>query len=157
MIDPYPYSPEVLEELYQLRKGDIFSLIKFEGVPLYSPLRDEFVGYLPSLASSFRIDASTFQILENNVKNEDFVTEVSNNFVLLKTTSPTLPPSAILYTPDWYNKFSNLIPKDNYLMFTSRIHSPILFGKKKELERIAVSFPKNDKVIHRVSYFMKEM
>lgn len=157
MKDLFPYSPKSLEEMFALRKGDIILLIESEGVPIFSPIREEFIGYLPSLGSAFRLDVMTAEQCLSNIDLAKMDIDYEEAVVSLRTLSPKIPPTAFLFNNIWVNQANTVlnIDDENFLLLVSeRLDSPVYFGHQKAVERLAINFEGDIKLI-KVNNFIR--
>jgi hypothetical protein len=158
MKDLYPYSLESLEEMFGLRKGDIYSLIKSEGIPFYSPLRNDFIGYIPSLGSAFKLDYATESICVNNIQSDSYNISLEESVVSIKSLNRKMPPSALLYENFWLPKaleLLNVLDEDFSILISRQIDAPVFCGHHKIIKRLAINFV-GDIKIEKVSNFVKE-
>lgn len=157
MKDLFPYSTKSLEEMFALRKGDISELIISEGVPVYSPTREEFIGYLPSLGSAFRLNVLTAEQCLANVDVTKMVIDCGEAVISLTTHSSNIPPSSFLFNNVWVEKANTFlnVNDDHFLLLVSeRVESPIYLGHEKAVERLAINFEGDIKLI-RVNNFIR--
>jgi hypothetical protein len=158
MKDLYPYSLQSLEEMFSLRKGDIHSLVKSEGIPFYSPLRNDFVGYLPSLSSAFKLDFSNENICVKNINTKAYTVELEESVISIKSDTRNMPPSALLYDNIWLPRaleLLNVLDDDFSILISRQIEAPVFAGHHKVIQRLAINF-EGDIKIEKVSSFVKE-
>lgn len=157
MKDLYPYSAASLEEMFSLRKGDISLLIESEGVPFYSPIRDEFIGYLPSLGSAFALNALTAKTCLRNINKEALEISMEDSVLSIKTKNRSIPPTSFLYTNIWLEKAQQMLdvtePKIS-LLISNRTDAPVFCGHEEVISRLAISFEGDIKIVN-VNHFIR--
>lgn len=158
MKDLYPYSIESLEEMFSLRKGDIHALIRSEGIPFYSPLRNDFIGYIPSIGSAFKLDYSTEEICVKNINTASYKIDLEDSVISIKSNNRNMPPIALLYNNLWLPsalKLLNVMEEDFSILISRSIEAPVFCGHEKIIKRLAINFV-GDIKIEKVSSFIKE-
>lgn len=158
MKDLYPYSLGSLEEMFSLRKGDIKNLINSEGVPIYSALRSDYVGYLPSLGSAFKLDYETERIVSKNVTAHTMILNSNTPVISIETRKKSVPPSSYLYRNVWLPAALELldVTDNNFLLLVSRnIDVPVFCGHERLIKRLALNSDNNIKIM-KVNKFVKE-
>lgn len=157
MKDLYPYSVDSLQEMFGLRKGDIHSMIKSEGVPVYSTLRNGFIGYLPSLGSAFKLDYATELQVYENIKPAHMSLTMSEPLITVTTVNRSILPTSYLFQNVWLEEASKLLDVDNEdfsLLVSKNIDAPFFCGHDKPIRRLGMNL-ENDVKIIKVKHFIK--
>lgn len=143
MIRDITYSKETLAEIFSLNKGDIEVLIHSEGVPIFSTSEKAFVGYLPSLNSSFFIRGEKMkQRLGSNIVSANYEVILEDSIVSIASKQPSLyPATTYLYKNLWLPESSKLLtPSENFsILISSRKELPFYCGHNKLISRLAES------------------
>lgn len=158
MMDLYPYLPDSLGEMFNLRKGDIHTLIETEGIPVFSPSREEFIGYLPTLRSAFKLNAVNVEYCANNINPSVYKIELKDSLLMITSDNLRQPPSSLLFNNLWVEKANNLLDishENMYMLVSNRVNSPIFCGHKDIIERLAINF-NGDVKISKTKDFIKE-
>ena len=158
MMDLYPYLPDSLGEMFNLRKGDIHTLIETEGIPIFSPSREEFIGYLPTLRSAFKLNAVNVEHCAKNIDPTLFNIELKDSLLMITSSNIRQPPSSLLFNNLWIepaNQILDIFNENMYMLVSNRINSPIFCGHKDIIERLAINF-NGDIKSSRTKDFIKE-
>lgn len=158
MMDLYPYLPDSLGEMFNLRKGDIHTLIETEGIPIFSPSREEFIGYLPTLRSAFKLNTVNVEYCANNIDPSAYKIELKDSLLMITSDNLRQPPSSLLFNNLWVEKANNLLDishENMYMLVSNRVNSPIFCGHKDIIERLAINF-NGDVKISKTKDFIKE-
>jgi hypothetical protein len=150
----YPYKSQMIGEMFSLRKGDIDSLILSEGVPFFLPVRNEFVGYLPSLKTAFLLDSRNTAICKRNVKKQNYNVSLRESLICISSKVSTLPASSFLYGQDWLPEAENFLDIDeNFdLLFSIRNELPVFCGHKKLINRLADNFAGDITIVNTLEF-----
>lgn len=156
MKDLYPYSVESLEEMFSLRKGDIPAIIKSEGVPLYSPIRNDFIGYLPSLSSAFRLDYASEMQVYKNISKKSFEVTLTSPVLTIKSKEPRIPSTAFLFKNLWVEKAKELLDIEEFsILVSNNSDAPFFCGHDKAINRLSLNLDNNVKIL-KTKNFIKE-
>lgn len=157
MKDLYPYSVDSLQEMFGLRKGDIHSIIKSEGIPIYSTLRNGFIGYIPSLGSAFKLDYATEQQVHANVQPTHMSISMSEPLITVAANTRNVFPTSFLFQNVWLEEALTLLDVDNEdfsLLVSKNIDVPFFCGHDKPIRRLGMNL-ENDVKIMKVKHFIK--
>ena len=137
------YNKEALAEIFSLRRGDIDILIKSEAIPYFSTHTQEFVGLLPSLNASFKLENDDLkQTCAKNVITKNYSIKLDNSVISIASRRPLIPASSYLFNSLWFANASRLleINKDFSLLIASRMELPIFCGHSKMINRLSENF-----------------
>lgn len=157
MKDLYPYSIENLAEMFSLTPDYINNIIRSEGVPMYSPLRQDFIGYLPSLGSAFKLDYATEILVGNNVFSKyDYNARLTPPVITVSSENPGVPATAFLFKNRWLQKTNQIMDVSNFSILVSKnIELPFYCGHEKAISRLGL-ISGSDVIILKVKHFLKE-
>lgn len=157
MKDLYPYSIKTLEEMFALRKGDVQLLVDSEGIPLYSYLRKEFIGYLPSLGAAFPLTSITARKCATNIDVTKMSVNLEESVLVIRSTDRRIPSSSFLYTNIWLQNAQTKLDVTNpdfSLLIPAKPDAPIFCGHKKIINRLAINFEGDIEKVN-VNYFIR--
>lgn len=136
-------TPLILTELFHLRKGDVELLIESTAVPYLLVEQNKWVGYIPTLNSSFVSD-ETHHItsLKENIEKYPLTSSLEGSVIKLDFLSDNIPASSMLFGKKWVNEIIKYVDLDEntYLLASSRTDMPVFCGHKTLIERLSTNF-----------------
>lgn len=143
MIEANVYNKDTLAEIFNLRRGDIDMLIKSEAIPYFSTRTHEFVGLLPSLNTSFKLEDKNLKTLcAKNVLPSNYTVTLDDSVISIESKIPHIPASSYLFNNLWLKGASSLleINEDFSLLLADRSELPIFCGHSKMINRLSENF-----------------
>ena len=143
MIETTVYNKDTLAEIFNLRRGDIDMLIKSEAIPYFSPRTHEFVGLLPSLNTSFKLENEDLKSLcAKNVRASNYTVTLDDSVISVASKFGHIPASSYLFNNLWLKDASDLleINEDFSILLAERSELPIFCGHSKMINRLSENF-----------------
>lgn len=103
------YTVSTLAKLFSLDEDKLAALIEAEAVPVYDSRNLTKSGYIPTLASYFKLDEATFGDLKHNIKEEWFVKKTVNDVLTITVKQPLMPVTSYLFS----EMYDELDERDN--------------------------------------------
>ena len=152
------YNKDTLAEIFNLRKGDIDMLIKSEGVPCFMTSTKEFVGFLPSLNTLFKLDdPELIKLCGSNVKPRNYKVKLDDSVLSIESRRKSLPASSLLFGNKWIRKASRLLELNDefLLLIPERSELPFFCGHEKIINRLAENFAGDIYLVNALEFARK--
>jgi hypothetical protein len=158
LIEAAVYNKEALAEIFSLRRGDIDILIESEAIPYFSTHAHEFVGLLPSLNASFKLENDYLKsVCAKNIIAKNYTIKLDNSVISIASKNPLVPASSYLFNNLWFASASRLleINEEFSLLLADRIELPIFCGHSKMINRLSENFAGDIYLVNALEFTKK--
>jgi len=155
LINSTVYTKDTLAEIYSLHRGDIDLLIESEAIPCFSQEEKTFIGYLPSLQASFRLNELYLEELcAKHIFSKNYKVSLDESVISISSKKVDIPASSFLYGKKWLDEASKLLEINNdfSLLLTNRPEIPIFCGHKKMINRLAENIAGDIYVVNAIEF-----
>jgi hypothetical protein len=153
MGDSQIYTAKMLSALFKLPVQDIEEIVASDGKLCFSADEQAFLVYVPIFEVCVRYDREAYGKLEDALDEQDYEVKIEDMVVVV--SSEQHYPSSFLLMPNFAQCLEEYtdIAEDTAVLLTHSATTPLFFGQRAVIERLADDFEKAD-VIASVNLFL---